>query len=111
MINAIALLLGCQLLGEIFVRLADLPVPGPVVGAALLCVGLLVRGVVSPSMDATARTILSNLSLLFVPAAVGVIDHRAVFLEYGFGLIAALVVSSVLALTAAALTFRWVAGK
>ena len=111
MINAIALLLGCQLLGEIFVRLADLPVPGPVVGAALMCAGLLVRGEVSPTMDTTARTILSNLSLLFVPAAVGVIDHRELFMEYGFALIAALVVSSVAALSAAALAFHWAAGK
>ncbi|RAH97014.1 CidA/LrgA family protein [Acuticoccus sediminis] len=111
MINAIALLLGCQLLGEIFVRLVGLPVPGPVVGAALLGVGLLVRGRVSQTMDGTARAILSNLSLLFVPAAVGVIEHRELFMEYGFALVAALVVSTVMALTAAALTFRWMAGE
>ncbi|ORE94331.1 CidA/LrgA family protein [Acuticoccus yangtzensis] len=111
MINAIALLLGCQLIGEIIVRLVGLPVPGPVVGAALLCAGLLVRRRVSPTLDTTARTILSNLSLLFVPAAVGVVEHRELFLTHGFALVAALVVSTVMALAAAALAFRWVAGE
>ena len=111
MINAVAILLGCQLAGEIIVRLLGLPVPGPVVGAALLCVALLVRRSVDPAMDTTARTILSNLSLLFVPAAVGVVEHREIFLQYGVSLIAALVFSTVMALCAAALVFRWVAGS
>lgn len=111
MITAIAILLGCQLAGEIVVRLLDIPLPGPVLGAALLGAGLLLRGTVSASVDTTARTILANLSLLFVPAAVGVVEHRAVFMDYGAALIAALVFSTVMALMAAALTFRLVARR
>lgn len=36
-------LIGCQLVGEVLVRLADAPVPGPVVGMVVLLVLLRVR--------------------------------------------------------------------
>ena len=38
MIACMTLLLACQLAGEIFVRLSHLPIPGPLVGMALLFV-------------------------------------------------------------------------
>ena len=43
MIPALATLLACQLLGEVVVRWASLPVPGPVVGLALLLAALALR--------------------------------------------------------------------
>ena len=43
MITGLTWLLGCQLLGELVVRLADLPIPGPVVGMLILFVLLQVR--------------------------------------------------------------------
>ncbi len=72
MIEALALLLGCQLAGEILVRLAGAPLPGPVVGLLLLLVVLLMRGTVPTAVQATARGLLRHLSLLFVPAGVGI---------------------------------------
>ncbi|MEM0909309.1 MAG: CidA/LrgA family protein [Pseudomonadota bacterium] len=111
MINAIVVLLGFQLGGEVLVRAFGLPIPGPVVGAGALAIILLVRGNVGASLSGTARTILQNLSLLFVPAAVGVIEYREVFLAYGLPLVVTLIVSTLLALTATALTFRWVAKR
>ena len=106
MINAVALLLGFQLLGEVLVRFTHAPVPGPVVGGVALAVLLLLRGGPGANLSATAHTILRNLSLLFVPAAVGVIEYRRLFMEHGIALGAALVVSTALALMAAALAFR-----
>ncbi len=43
MIAALATLLGSQLAGEALVRLASLPIPGPVVGMILLFVLMLMR--------------------------------------------------------------------
>lgn len=106
MIEAIAILLGCQLAGELLVGLVGLPVPGPVVGSVLLCAGLFARRGAGPYLTATAHVLLRNLSLLFVPAAVGVIEYRGLFLEHGPALLVALVGSTVLALAVAALTFR-----
>jgi putative effector of murein hydrolase LrgA (UPF0299 family) len=57
-----------------------LPLPGPVVGLLILFVGLVVRGrngsvAVGPELRNTANGLLGNLSLLFVPAGVGVVTQ------------------------------------
>lgn len=75
MLGYITLLLVCQLAGEVIARLASLPVPGPVLGMALLFAGLVVRGRVPPEMEVVGGSLLRYLSLLFVPAGVGVIVH------------------------------------
>ncbi|WP_372727604.1 CidA/LrgA family protein [Nocardioides sp.] len=76
MITGLTWLLGCQLLGEVFVRLTDAPVPGPVVGMVILFVLLQVR---RSGDDATvvraAHGLLRHLQLLFVPAGVGVVVY------------------------------------
>lgn len=110
MINALAVLLVCQLLGEVAVRLVGAPVPGPVVGAALLAVLLSVRGIPA-FLPPVAHGILRNLSLLFVPAAVGVVQYGPLLAEHGIALGVILVVSTALAMTVTALVFcvvaRW----
>jgi holin-like protein len=49
-IASLAGLLICQLIGEVFVQLSGVPVPGPVVGMVLLFVGLLFRGAVPAAL-------------------------------------------------------------
>jgi holin-like protein len=74
MLRGWTVLLLFQLLGEVLSRTASLPVPGPVVGMALLLGALQLR---DPADDlrAASSTLLSHLSLLFVPAGVGVMLH------------------------------------
>ncbi len=74
MIGALATLLSCQLAGEVLARALHLPVPGPVIGMALLFAGLLLRGrEAPPALQTSADALLGNLGLLFVPAGVGVV--------------------------------------
>jgi len=108
MINALATLLGFQLVGEVLARMLALPVPGPVLGAVLLAAVLFLRPSILEGVSETARGVLRHLSLLFVPAAVGVTEHRDLMAEHGLALLLALVASTVLALVAAGLVFRWV---
>lgn len=75
MLAYITLLLGCQLAGEILARLSGLPVPGPVVGMVILFVGLVIRDRVPTGMERVSNSLLRYLSLLFVPAGVGVVAH------------------------------------
>lgn len=97
MIEALAMLLTLQLIGEVLVKLLDLPLPGPVLGMALLFAGLLLRGAAVPErLAGAARGLLDHLSLLFVPAGVGVIVHVGRIAEQWLPLSVALVVSTLL---------------
>lgn len=109
MIHALALILACQLAGEILARLFGLPAPGPVIGMALLFLLMLVKPRIAMLVQPVGEAILRHLSLLFVPAGVGVVGHLAMLSNYGVGLAVALVVSTVLALAAGAGAFMLVA--
>lgn len=78
MLVALTQLLACQLVGEIIARAFDLAIPGPVLGMGLLLAILLYRKQVPQTLDDTANGILAHLSLLFVPAGVGVVAHLAI---------------------------------
>lgn len=99
----ITLLLLCQLAGEAIVLVSGLPVPGPVVGMALLFFGLIVRGAVPGGLHATADGLLRHLSLLFVPAGVGVVLHLTLLADEWLAIAAALVGSTVLTIAVTAL--------
>jgi holin-like protein len=75
MLRGWSVLLLFQLAGEVLTRVAGWPVPGPVVGMALLLAALKARVPVGEGVSAVASGLLSHLSLLFVPAGVGVMLH------------------------------------
>lgn len=94
-----------QCAGEALVRLAGWPVPGPVAGMALLFVGLLVRGRAPDALGGAADGLARHLSLLFVPAGVGVMLHVARLVDEWVPIVVALGASTVLAIAATAFTF------
>jgi holin-like protein len=100
-------LLVFQCAGEALVRLAGLPIPGPVAGMALLFSALLLRGRAPRALAAAAGSLGQHLSLLFVPAGVGVMMYVGQVTEEWLPIVAALLVSTVLAIAATALTFAW----
>lgn len=109
MIHALTLILLCQLAGETVTRLAGWPVPGPVLGMALLFVLMRSSDRLAEAVAPTGAGILRHLSLLFVPAGVGVVGHLQVLATHGAGVALALIVSTVLALAAGAGAFVLVA--
>lgn len=106
MLQAITILLLCQLAGEALVRLFGLAVPGPVIGMVLLFAGLAIGGGASAALADTAGGILKNLSLLFVPAAVGIIQHAGRIRAEWLAIAVALIVSTLLTMAVAAAAFR-----
>jgi holin-like protein len=81
-LNGITILLVYQLVGEISVLTLELPIPGPVLGMLLLFITRLIRHRGSSSLDIASTALLSHLSLLFVPAGVGLMVHfERVFIE------------------------------
>lgn len=109
LIGALAVLLVCQLAGETAVRLTGLPVPGPVLGMVLLTGILVARDRVPRELEETALGLLRHLSLLFVPAGVGVMLHGERIGGEGPALAAALLASTALTIAVSAVTFRLVA--
>lgn len=75
LIVGMSILLGCQFLGEVISRALALPVPGPVLGMLVLLIGLMIRGSVPNSLRLMGEGLLKYLTLLFVPAGVGLIQH------------------------------------
>ena len=108
MIAALMALLACQVAGELVARLLELPVPGPVIGTILLFALLLIRGRVPAALHDVARGLLTNLSLLFVPAGVGIIQHLDRIRGEWVGIVAALIGSTVLTMIVAVVVFRLV---
>ncbi len=104
MIKALTILLIFQLVGEIISRAWHLPVPGPVLGMVFLFIGLWVKGSTPPELKDTASGILQHLSLLFVPAGVGVMVHFALIQQEWLALIITLVGSTVIAMIVTALS-------
>ncbi len=107
MLRAITLLLVLQLVGEVITRALSLPVPGPVLGMFLLFIGLLLRGAAPPDLQATAAGILQHLSILFVPAGVGVMVHLALLRQEWAALLVTLVGSTLIAVVATALSMHF----
>ena len=95
MVNIFALLLGCQLIGEVISRFLKLPIPGPVLGMVILFIGLMIRGKVPYELSTVSGGLLQHLSLLFVPAGVGIMLHASLLAKYWQALIVALLVSTV----------------
>lgn len=109
LVPALVLILGCQLTGEVIARASGLPLPGPVLGMILLVIALALSDPLRAAVRPVAQAILAHLSLLFVPAGVGVVAHLGLFAAQGMVLALALVVSTVAAIIVGALTFTVVA--
>jgi holin-like protein len=114
MIASLSLILLCQLAGEIIVRGLVLPMPGPVLGLMFLLLLLLARDrfailargpLRDGGVENASRGLLANLSLLFVPAGVGVVQKLDLIAAHGIAIIAVLAVSVVVTLLTTVATF------
>jgi holin-like protein len=119
-IASLSLILICQLIGEIFVRAAGVPVPGPVLGFVSLLFLLLARDrftmlargpLTGGAVEGTSKGLLAHLSLLFVPAGVGVVQKLDLITTHGIAIISVLAISVVLTMLVTVGTFlvvgRW----
>lgn len=105
MLYGLATLLGCQLAGEAVVRLSGLPLSGPVVGMVLLAGAMLARVPFPEGVDDVADGLLKHLSLLFVPAGVGIVQHLGTLSHQGLRLMLVILVSTVVTIAVTAVVF------
>jgi holin-like protein len=114
MIASLSLILLCQLAGEVFVHGLGLPIPGPVIGLMLLLGLLLARDrfkavargpLQGDGVESASRVMLANLSLLFVPAGVGVVQKLDLIAEHGIAFLTVLAISVIVTLLVTVATF------
>jgi holin-like protein len=111
MLGALTTLLVYQLIGEVLVQAFALPVPGPVIGMLLLFLSLRVKGGIPKPLRETANGILQHLSLLFVPAGVGVMVHFARVSGEWLAILVAVLASTALTIAVTALTMQALSRK
>ena len=75
MVRGLTYLLLFQLCGEIISRFLDLPIPGNVMGMGLLLLALTTGWIDVKWIEEAADILLSNMTLFFVPAGVGVMVY------------------------------------
>ncbi len=99
------------LLGEAVVRLLSLPVPGGIVGLAMMLILLASRRLSAPAMRLGAQWLLADMLLFFVPAVLAVLDHREFLGLTGLKILFVIVLSTaaVMLVTAFAVDrcYRW----
>ena len=114
MIASLSLILLCQLAGEVIVRGLGLPMPGPVLGLLFLLLlllgrdrfAVLARGPLQGNgVEGASRGLLAHLSLLFIPAGVGVVQKLDLLAEHGIAIVLILAVSVVVTLLVTVATF------
>ncbi|SDR41878.1 Putative effector of murein hydrolase LrgA, UPF0299 family [Rhizobiales bacterium GAS191] len=126
MIVALVLVLLCQLIGEVAARGSGLPVPGPVIGMMLMLAllwsrdrfgardgiaWLIPRELADGSVERLCKGMLAFLSLLFVPAGVGVMQRLDVLGAQALAIAAAVIVSTLIALAVTAGVFLAIAPR
>lgn len=102
-LQGLSLLLIYQLAGELSVTLLDIPVPGPVIGMVMLFFTLVIRGSSSKALDSSSSALLNHLSLLFVPAGVGIMVHFDRIINEWLAISVALILSTVITMVMTAL--------
>lgn len=111
MIAALVTLLAFQLAGEVLVRVVNLPIPGPVAGMLLLLLALIIRRGPPESLRKLSHDLLQHLSLLFVPAGVGVMAYTGLIQTAWLPLAGSLLGSALLTLAVTGLTLRALARR
>ena len=108
MLRAFATLLVFQCLGEGVSYLSKLPVPvpGPVIGMLLLFGFLMLRPQEADAIEPTALELLRHLSLLFIPAGVGIMVSAGKVRGDALAVVVSLAVSTTLAIAVTALVTR-----
>ncbi len=102
---------GMTLAGEILNNLLPLPVPAGVYGLFLMLAALVTGIVKLESVEGTGNFLLDTMSLMFIPATVGVIECadelRAVLLPF----LLVILISTVVVMCVTGWTAQWVIGR
>lgn len=102
----ITVVLTMQFIGELAATLLGLTVPGPVIGMVMLLLLLLYMGRLPEELERLATGLLRHLYLFYLPATVGVVAHLELVKAELVPILAAILISSALAIAGTALIIQ-----
>ena len=111
MLKGLVVLLVFQSIGEVLAHFTRGVVPGPVLGMVLLFIFLVVRKKIEPAIAQAADGLLANLSVFFIPAAVGVMLYASSLKQAVLAWTLAIILSTIAAITTTALSLRWLLNR
>jgi len=111
MVEWFTVLIVFQLAGEVISAATKLPVPGPVCGMVLLFFALMIYRQVPDGLAKTADGLLTNLSLLFVPAGAGVMLHFGILEHDWLPIGASVIFSTLFTIGVTAALMAWLSRK
>ena len=98
MLYGLLILLIFQCIGEFIIYITNWPIPGPVIGILLMLMFLLITKRLPGQLEAASNTLIRYLSLLFLPASVGIFFLGEAFDSQWPAVIGVIVVSTLAAL-------------
>jgi len=110
MIRGFAILLGCQLLGELFARATGWPIPGNVLGMVLLLLALLLEVIKVEWVTDASELLLTHMALFFIPVGVAVMLYFDLLAREWLPIVAATVLSTFVVIAITALVTERLAG-
>jgi holin-like protein len=109
MLKAILTLFLCLGAGDLINKLTGLPLPGGVIGLVILLAIFIWRGGPDRQMKETSHFLLRNMTVLFIPASVGLITQLPALKQDALPIGVAIVVSTVLGMAVTAAIMHWLA--
>jgi len=107
----IALIVLFALLGQVLAKALGLPVPGGVIGMALVLALLATRRLRVRNVHRGASWLLAEMLLFFVPAVMSLLDHREFLGMLGVKLLVVILLGTAMVMAGTALTidlcYRW----
>jgi len=107
MLSYLTIILFCQLIGEIFVRMTKLPIPGPVIGMVILFCGLVLRRGIPSELETLGGFLHQYLPLLFVPAGVGIITNLDLLMKSWAPFAGAIIIGTIITIAVTSVVMQF----
>lgn len=107
MVVAFLLLVGLQVIGQLIISWLDVPVPGALLGMALMLVGLIVWGRISKELTKVSNVLLSHLMLLFIPSIVAIMTQAQTIAKSWMPYLISCILATGITAMVTALTFQY----
>ena len=106
----IVIIFGITMVGELLNKFIPLPVPAGVYGLFILLGGLC-SGIIKLSVETTGNLLLDLMPVMFIPAAVGIIDKIDELKSVMIPMLIITFVTTFVVMTITGKTAEWIIGK